>query len=159
MSELYQGEIAGEIVNEALLAVYPEPLAQRVLLAFLQAETETKARLRPAMVRLGVPIEGSPDGQKIVDEVQSRFKGLSWSDFLSAGRALLTDQYVPRYREIADIAAADGDPVAIDVANYMVVHETAFVDLIDRLLAGDPNFTSGVDALMHFPIPPVPTAA
>lgn len=49
------------------------------------------------------------------------------------------DEYAPRYKEIARIAAADGDPVAIEVANYMVIHESAFVDMISLILAGIPT--------------------
>jgi hypothetical protein len=152
MSELYQGEIFGEAVNERLLSIYKEPQAQRLILASLQAETETKARLRPAMVRLGVQVTPPSDLKKQVDEALEGFKGLSWSEGIPAARAAVS-QYVERYKEIARIAQADGDPVAIDVANYMVIHETAFVEMFDRLVEGDPNPTKGVDALMHFPMP------
>ena len=63
------------------------------------------------------------------------------------------NQAVERYKEIARIAQADGEPLAIDVANYMVIHETALLEMFDRLNEGDPNPTRGVDALMHFPMP------
>jgi hypothetical protein len=153
MAELYQGEMVGEIFAAALLPAYEDPLAKRVLLAILQAESETKVRLRPAMVRLGVPVEPAADLQEQADALLAGLKGLSWTNFLAAIRVLLADQGVSRFREIAQIASADGDPQAIEVANYMVIHETAFLEMVDRLIAGDPNPTRGVDALMHFPIP------
>jgi hypothetical protein len=154
MAELYQGEIAGEIMFEALIAEHESPAARHLLGAVLQAESETKARLRPAMVRLGVPITASELSRNLAETYLAPLKGLAWPDFLAALDAGVRSVGVPRYEEIARIAAADGDPIAVEVANYMVIHETALAEMVARAIEGDPSPTRGLDALLHFPLPP-----
>ena len=68
----------------------------------------------------------------------------------------IRDVFIPRYRQIADLAAKDGDPLAIAATNYMVIHEVALLDALDRILAGEANPTHAIDALLHFPLGAVP---
>jgi hypothetical protein len=154
MSELYQGEMLGEFLLEGLLLKFgDEPGARRVIGAALQYETETKARLRPAIMRLGLPLT-TPDQVRTDAEAQvAAFATLTWPEFLAAGTADLQSRVVPRYHEIARIAADDGDPVAVEVADYMVIHETALLEMLEKALNGEANPTRGVDALLHFPLP------
>src|SRR5580704_17199600 len=120
MTELYQGEILGEILIEAFITEYPDhPYAQRFLETLLQAESETKARLRPAMVRMGLPLATAQPTRDQAQALLPAFTGLAWPEFLQASLAAVRDTFVPRYQEIARIAEADGDPIAIEVANYM----------------------------------------
>lgn len=153
LSELYQGEILGEFLLEGLMLAFTDPDAQQVLGAALQYESETKARLRPVMVRFGLPLTTADHVRADAEAAVAGLKGLSWPKALAAAHASLSNTIVPRFEEIARIAAADGDPAAIEAANYMVIHETALLEMFGRALAGEANPTRGVDALLHFPLP------
>jgi len=160
MAELYQGEILGEMFFEALLGVEDNPLARRVLLALIQAEAETKVRLRPAMERLGVPIATAPGTRASVEAALARYKGAAWSEIAAGSLAAVRDHYGPRYKEIARIAQADGDPVAIEAANHMLAHEMSLEEMLGLHIAGDPDPTRPVDALLRYPMPTLmPVAA
>lgn len=152
MAELYQGEMLGEIFFEALIGDYDDPIARRMLLAALQGEAEAKVRLRPAMEQLGVPIEMAPETRARGDAAAADSKGLSWSELAARTHAAVRDHFVPRYEHVAEIAAADGDPLAIEVAGHMIKHGRALAEMFALHLAGDPDPTRPVDALLHYPM-------
>ena len=54
--EMYQGEVIGEVLFNAMLSLFPEPDHQYKSATMLQLETETKARLRPALLELGASL-------------------------------------------------------------------------------------------------------
>ena len=56
LQELYQGEIIGEVAFDALLAEFDEPSLRHKIVTVLQLETEPKARLRPALMQLGLDV-------------------------------------------------------------------------------------------------------
>ena len=56
LSELYQGEILGEVLFDQMLSYFQSPDKQYKLSLLLQLETETKARLRPTLVLLGIDL-------------------------------------------------------------------------------------------------------
>ena len=60
LNELYQGEIMGELVIEQMMTYFKEPAEQAKLAVLLQLETETKARLRPAVIELGLSLLADP---------------------------------------------------------------------------------------------------
>ena len=53
LDELYQGEIIGEVILDQMLSFFSEPEFKYKIAVLLQLETETKARLRPTLMRLG----------------------------------------------------------------------------------------------------------
>jgi hypothetical protein len=160
MAELYQGEIFGELFFEGLPGEDDDPDARRVRLALIQAEAETKIRLRPAMERLGVPVAPTPETRASVEAALARYQGAAWPDIAAGVLAAVRDRYGPRYREIAQLVQADGDPIAIAVANHMVAHEKSLEDMLGRHIAGDPDSTRPVDALLRYPMSaPAPAAA
>ena len=58
--ELYQGERVGEIILDQMLSLFTEPEMKYKIAVILQLETETKARLRPTLMKL----RGAAAGQK-----------------------------------------------------------------------------------------------
>ena len=56
LQDLYQGEIIGEALFDRMLEFYDDPVQRYKVALMLQLETETKARLRPAMLELGADI-------------------------------------------------------------------------------------------------------
>jgi hypothetical protein len=64
MVELYQGEVLGEVLFDHMLSYFEEPDKQYKISVMLQLETETKARLRPAMMLLGLDLSGQSESRK-----------------------------------------------------------------------------------------------
>lgn len=58
--ELYQGEVLGEALFHAMLHAAQTEDMRWKLMIMSQPETETKARLRPALVAAGAYIAASP---------------------------------------------------------------------------------------------------
>jgi AcrR family transcriptional regulator len=159
MAELYQNECFGDVFVDAVMLGFTDPAARYILGTIAQFETETKARLRPAMMRFGLSTLPAPQTRENAETMATALRGRAWREVLLASQANIRECVVPRFKEIAAIAAADDDALAIDVADYMVIHETAILELIDRAIAGEANPTRGVEALLHFPLPKPPHAA
>ena len=156
--EVYQGEWRGELVLEALLASCRDPQQRRILATLAQFEAETRIRLRPTMVQLGLPTTMGDDVPAAVALSFARLKDLPWLGFVETVRDDIRDVFIPRYRQIASFAVDGGDPLAIIAADHMVLHEVALLDALDRLLAGEADPTRAVDALLHFPVGRAPGA-
>ena len=150
--EVYQGEWRGELVLEALLASCRDPQQRRILATLAQFEAETRIRLRPTMVQLGLPTTMGDDVPAAFALSFARLKDLPWLAFVETVRDGIRDVFIPRYRQIADLAVEDGDPLAIAATHYMVIHEVALLDALDRLLRGEANPTRAINALLHFPM-------
>ncbi len=58
--EWYQGEISGEVLANRMLAFYADPGQRCRMAVVLQLETETKARLRPVIMELGILAQAMP---------------------------------------------------------------------------------------------------
>ena len=56
LSEMYQGELVGEAFFSELTKRYEDPDQRYKLATLLQLETETAARLRPAVLELGLEL-------------------------------------------------------------------------------------------------------
>jgi hypothetical protein len=112
-----------------------------------QGETETKARLRPFMMRLGLSVVEN-DVSDQVAEFSKGFADKSWSELMQQ-LAEVTDFYATKFREI-EAAAPDGER---EVVRSMVVHEMALNDFAKRELTGDAeNSLKDVISLLQWPI-------
>jgi len=132
LKEMYQGEIIGEVLFNLMLKQFPEPEQRLKSAVMLQLETETKARLRPAMIALGVDIyEDEPSRQGGVD-FAAALHGKDWQEAMAVLRDGITP-YVNRYREVAD-AAPDAYK---DLARSMVEHEESLYEFVKAEAAGD----------------------
>ena len=74
--ELYQGEVLGEVLFDQMLPYFIEPDKQYKIAVMLQLETETKARLRPAMMQLGLDLGEQSESRKIGLDMATGMKGL-----------------------------------------------------------------------------------
>lgn len=149
LAEQYLGEVSGEAFFSRLLAQFSAPRQRHVLASMLQLETETKARLRPAVAALGIdPVEA--DAARATGASNAaQLQGLDWA----AAMAALADRLVPfthRYREIADLAP----PEFRALADAMVTHEQILLALARGEAGGNSN--AALDALerhLMFPLP------
>lgn len=144
---MYQGEVLGEAVLGRWLQLENDPIRRYKWATLQQLETETKARLRPFMMRLGLSVVEN-DVSDQVAEFSKGFADKSWSELMGL-MVEVTDSYAAKFREI-ETAAPEGER---EVARSMVVHETALNEFAKRELNGDAeNSLADVIGLLQWPI-------
>ena len=147
--ELYQGEVLGEVVFNALLATAENADQRWKLSMMLQLETETKARLRPTLAAQGIDIAESADMRTRGLGLAASLGPLPWAEKMSTIHDLLRETFVPRFQQIE--ASFHGNS---EVAKSMVEHETALMEMARREAAGESAGSAcGVEALLTHPIP------
>lgn len=148
-SELYQGEIIGEVVFSRLLEGFGSVNQRYKLGSLLQLETETKARLRPAAVELGLDLIELDESRNKGEEFSRSFDGMDWKAAM-AHLATVVEPFVKRYRQIAEIAP----PEYKELADSMIVHEQSIQDYAELEAAGeDGGSIDDVVKQLIFPLP------
>ena len=150
----YQGEVLGEAFFLYCVAQESDPERRYKWGSLLQLETETKARLRPLLARLGLSLV-QDDVSAQVAEHTSGFCDKSWQQQMEL-IAAVTDFYLVKFRAI-EAAAPEGEERRM--ATAMVAHETAINNFAKLELAGDGrNSIAEVVAQLQWPLLP-PAAA
>ena len=132
LSEEYQGEVIGEVFFGGLLERFDSPEHRYKLATLLQLETETKARLRPAALELGVELAELDESRKLGDDFIKSCDGMDWKAMMTH-LATVVEPYVKRYSDIAEIAP----PEYKEVADSMVVHERSIQTFARREASGE----------------------
>jgi hypothetical protein len=117
LTELYQGEIIGEVIFDQMLSFFPDEQYRYKISVLLQLETETKARLRPILMQRGLNIAESDSSRETAFRLVQALEGA-----------------VVRYKEIAACAPEEFQ----EVTQLMVDHELSLAYFIQAELAGDP---------------------
>ena len=99
---LYQGEVAAEATLNLYVANEPDPMRRYKWATLLQLETETKARLRPFLTRLGLSIV-QDDFREQAAKVAQSYGAKSWTRHMEE-TAKLTDFYLAKFREVDEAA-------------------------------------------------------
>lgn len=131
LSEQYQGEVTGEVAMNCLLSKFRSPWQQYLLGTALQLETETKARLRPILIQLGIDIRESEDSREAGVGLGQLVETLDWRGSMEL-LAQALGPYVSRYQEIAEIAP----PQYKEIAEVMVEHERSIQQLFAQEALG-----------------------
>ena len=76
--EMYQGEVIGEVLLSRMLERFDSAEQLYKLGTMLQLETETKARLRPAVMQLGLGLVELDDSRDKGNEFYRTFEGMNW---------------------------------------------------------------------------------
>ena len=132
LSEMYQGELVGEAFFSELTKRFEDPDHRYKLATLLQLETETAARLRPAVLELGLELSCLDEYRRMCEEFLKGCEGMDWSGLM----AYLKDAvrpFVERYAEIAETAP----PEYKDLAESMVNHERAIETFARLECSGD----------------------
>ncbi len=144
----YQGEVLGEAVFAYHVKHERDPHKRQKWAALLQLETETKARLRPFLLSLGLNVAQDDVSGKIA-EITADFETKPWSQHMKEIDEITTF-FLDKFRAIE--AAAPAGPER-DMAQAMVRHEMAINNFAKRELAGDgKNSMSDVVAELRWPI-------
>jgi hypothetical protein len=146
----YQGEQIGEAVSSYFVTREKDPVRRYKWATLLQLETETKARLRPFLMRLGLGVEQTDISVQVAGFAEAA-SGKSWRGQMQ-DVADITDFYLEKFRAI-EAAAPEGEER--EMARVMVAHETTINNFAKRELAGD-SVASEADmvAQLHWPLPP-----
>jgi hypothetical protein len=147
INELYQSEVLGEKAFLALVNIAKNEREKYHIGTVLQLETETKARLRPFLLKHGCDLVEDLDSA-LVDGIVAAYQENCWLDFI-AGLKPLVDDFVARFREIAAAGPAEDQ----DVLQSMVTHEEAFVSWIEKETAGEGGSLDAVICQLQFPLP------
>jgi hypothetical protein len=146
----YQGEVLGEALMAAYVALEGDPARREKWATLLQLETETKARLRPFLVRLGLGVTQDDVSGKVAEFVAA-YASKSWRQHMEEVAAI-TEMYLKQFRAI-EAAAPEEER---EVAHSMVVHESAFHRFAELELVGDTeNSLVDVVAELHWPLAPI----
>jgi hypothetical protein len=144
----YQGEVLGEAFFAYCVAHETENERRRKWATLLQLETETKARLWPFMLGLGLSVARDDVAARIA-EISAGFAAKSWQQHMRDIDAI-TSFYLEKFRAI-EAAAPEG--VERDMARAMISHETALNDFAKHEFAGDnANSLADVTAQLHWPL-------
>ena len=144
---MYQGEVLGEAMLDAYVAAEQDPVHRYKWGTVLQLETETKARLRPFMTKLGLGLAQN-DTREQVAGVMKNFAKKSWHQHMEE-LVKITTFYVEKFREI-EAASPESDRA---VTHSMVIHEAAIKKFAELELAGDSaNSLNDMIAQLHFPL-------
>jgi hypothetical protein len=150
LAELYQGEVIGEVFFDGLMASLADARERYVVGCMLQLETETKARLRPHVLRNGLPLAEDAAARAEGLALASAMAPMNWSGKMQALFSELDTKYVPRYKEIDA-----GAPQALrEVTASMVEHETALRETARREMIGETHHSvDPVVTLLRYPLP------
>jgi hypothetical protein len=144
---MYQGEVVGEALLNAYVSLETDAERRYKWGTLLQIETETKARLRPFLTRLGLSIEQN-DVRDQVAGLAKTYASKSWRKHMEE-TVSITKFYVDKFREI-EAAAPESER---EVAHSMVIHESAIKTFAELELAGDPgNSLNDVIAQLQYPL-------
>lgn len=144
----YQGEVFGEALMDRWLQLERDPIRRWKWATIQQLETETKARLRPFMMSLGLSVVPD-DVRDKVDEASKGFAEKSWPELMEMG-AQITSLYLDKFRQMG-AAAPDTER---KIAHSMVIHESAINTFVRRELAGESeNSLEDVIRQLQWPIP------
>ena len=143
----YQGEVLGEAFFGRCIELETDPMRRYKWANLQQLETETKAQLRPFLMRLGLSlVQSDVSGQ--VAEFTKGFEAKSWPQLMEE-IAGVTDFYLGKFREIEAAAPA----AERDMARAMVAHEAALNNFAKKELAGDSqNSLTEVTRQLQWPI-------
>jgi len=146
INELYQSEVLGEKAFLALINIAKNEREKYHIGTVLQLETETKARLRPFLLKHDFDIV-EDIGTELVEQIVAAYRESSWLDFL-AGLTPLVDTFVARFKEIAAAGSAEDQ----DVLQSMIVHEESFVSWIEKEIAGEEGSLDAMISQLQHPL-------
>lgn len=147
--ELHESEIFGEALALALIDVAKSERDQYHFGTLLQLETETKARLRPFLVKYGVPLNEDMDLGSVAGMVNAYEAASDLQEFSRLIKPAVQG-FLSRFEEIAHSCPEEDR----DVAESMVRHEAAILRWL--AMEGEGDSAGSLDDMIGellFPLP------
>jgi hypothetical protein len=150
---LFDGEVMGERLLLAMLAAAKSPRDAAHFAAILQLETETKARLRPLMLKLGLGLAETADLRQVPARVAG-YVDHGWRDYVAATAVHLRG-VLARYEAIAALGPPEDQPIL----QAVVRHEAALLHWAEAEALGDSEDSlAAVTEMLVFKLAPPPPA-
>jgi hypothetical protein len=144
---LYDGEVMGEQLLLALHAAARSPRDAWRFATILQLETETKARLRPLLIKHGMSPAETADLSGIPARVAG-YVGQDWRDYTAASAARLR-VVLARYEAIAALGPIEDQAIL----QAVVRHEAALLSWAAMEAGGSSaDSLAGIIAMLNFPV-------
>ena len=115
--ELYESEIFGEAVFDAIIDHARTPRERYHLATLLQLETETKARLRPFLLKHGISLNEAMDLSMLPGIIKA-YNSMDWKSFMGANIPTV-ETFLASFEAIVGIGPSEDQ----QVLNSMVIHE------------------------------------
>jgi hypothetical protein len=150
LQTLYDGEVMGEQLLLALHAAARTPREAYHFATILQLESETKARLRPLLLRHGMSLAESADLGVIPGRLAT-YASLTWRDYNAATATRLTD-VLRNYEAIAALRPPEDQPIL----DAVVAHEAALLEWAKAEAVEESDQSlAAIVALLCFPPAPM----
>ena len=154
LRSVYHGEQLGEAVFEVFVGHAADAEQRYVMGTLLQLETEGKARLRPALSRLGLALDTDVESRRNGTAGAESLLELSWTGKFEAMAASIRVRGLPQYEELGTLITEDEDPELFSVARFMGAHERAILAASENIATGEPDPLAPVIELLSFPLTP-----
>lgn len=149
LTELYQGEVFGEMFYSILLQQFRAPAQQYLLGSLLQLETENKARIRPFSFEQNIDLVESEEKRAEATKSLRHTETMEWAE-AAASLIPISEDAVESYRKIAATAPEAWKPLA----DAMVEHETLILHATKLAADGEDEKAAGlVASCLAFPLP------
>ena len=149
---VYRGEQFGEAFYETLLAETDDENEKVILASLLQLETEGKAKVRPFIIKYGLPAYDNPQSITGGVETARRLANESWRTKFEAMAVIIREQGLPQYEGLIKKVDPDEEPEAAELAEFVGAHERVILEVCENVVNDTPNPTSPLDDFLHFPI-------
>lgn len=149
---IYHGEQFGEAFYATLLAEADDESEKVILAALLQLETEGKARVRPFIVKYGLPAYDNPDSIAGGVKTARRLVNEAWQSKFAAMVDIIKEQGLPEYEGLWEKVCPEEDPEAAELAKFVGAHERVILEVCENVVNGVPNPASPLDDFLNFPI-------
>ncbi|MHC5064050.1 MAG: hypothetical protein ACYTG5_08755 [Planctomycetota bacterium] len=148
VDDYYQGEVGGEAFFDTILGFYDAADQRHKLATLLQLESETKARLRPLVLRLGGDPRELESARAKGRELAMPLEGLDWQEGMAEMREVIRP-FMEKYRG----RVAEVPPEYRSVAASMASHEDALFRFAELEMSGDGEGSlDDVNAQLHWPL-------
>ena len=149
---VYYGEQFGEAFYATLLAETSNDIEKAILTALLQLETEGKARVRPFIVKYGLPTHDNPKSISAGVETAENLANENWQSKFEAMVSIIKEQGLPEYEGLMEKVNPKEDPEAGELAEFVGAHERVILEVCENVVKGVLNPASPLDDFLYFPI-------
>ena len=149
---VYYGEQFGEAFYATLLAETENEIEKLILTTLLQLETEGKARVRPFIVKYGLPAHDNPKSISGGVETAKNLANENWQSKFEAMVFINNEQGLPEHEGLMEKVNPEEDLEAIELAEFVGAHERVILGMYENVVNRVLNPAGPLDDFLRFPI-------
>ena len=144
VEQCYQGEMNGEALFRAMVALSKDAHAQQKLRVLEQLERETKEFVRPVVERTGRSVREDPKQIAAGEKFGTTLASMPWAELMKVFEDSLV-RFVAQFEQSEKLATPGNEPV---LAHY-TAHERALLEFTRREIRGDADSLAPVVAMLR----------